>query len=275
MRRAPVFALLLLLPLAITGCDDGGGNPHLFSLTLEVVDGDGAPLEGLQVSLVSDLPYYYDEKINGPKPAVSIPFTAALPCSVHLMIEDVYGEPVRLLLAQGSIPAGQYTVQWNGLDGVGAQQASGVYKTHLRCFDDETGELLFDDSADMYMAIIDPARMSVGVTDTEGRLEITDKRLFPHLCDAPDITARDETAEAIGTISFTDAMRIGLHDPVQGAYGVFYRDVAGPGTLELVWNPGKVDAGSDAPILRATRSEPEDPPPPVFSVGPPYPIPFN
>ncbi len=273
MRRAPVFALLLLLPFAFAGCDDGGGNPHLFSLTLEVVDGDGAPVEGLELVMVPDLPFYQDGKTPVAKAAVSIPFTVSRACSVHLMIEDVYGESVRLLLSQ-PIPAGQHMVAWNGRDGVGDEQATGVYKAHMRCNDEETGELLFEDSAPMFMAILDFDRRITGTTDARGRIEITDMRLFPHLCGAPEITARDENGEETGTIVFTPSMRIHLRDLGAGLFQRIDRDIEGPGELVLVWDPGKAAPENATPPV-TTNGDRQSMPPAPFSLGPPRPIPFN
>ena len=59
-------------------------------------------------------------------PATTLNFDIAEPCYVEIYVTNVTGKYVRTLMYQAS-PAGQHTVQWDGLDHQGVRSASGVY----------------------------------------------------------------------------------------------------------------------------------------------------
>lgn len=272
MKRVVPLVLLLGVLSIFAACDDGDGvAPDTFSLTLEVLDADSAPVAGLQLSVAADLPFYQDKPSRA---AVSIPFSLAEPCSTRLIIEDVTGAAVMTYDGE-PLSAGRHLWQWNGRDDDQDHLDSGVYHARIKCYDPDTHELIFDDRTPMYMALIDPAREPVLETDAEGKIEITDKRLFPHLCGAENMPARDETGEITGTIEFTDSMRFGLHDPVQGGYMRFFRDVTGPGDLQLVWDPSRAETPAAPETVPVRTSPAAQTVPGEFSVGPAYPNPFN
>ena len=271
MTRSTVLILAAALLLPLAACDDDdGATPEPFALTVTVTDIAGAPVEGLLMSVAADLPYYQESPPA--KAAVSIPFSLAQACSVYLSIEDVTGTYVQTL-ADGQHVAGHWLSHWNGMDAEAERMFSGYYRAHLRCLTTDTQELLFEDHTPMYMAILDPGRATVGTTDASGVIEVTDKRLFPHLYAPGTVTARDETGEAIGTIEFDGAMRFGLVDTLSSDWMYFFVPVDGPGELSFTWDPHKSGPIAERPVT-ATRLVP-DLPPVEFSVGPPYPIPFN
>ncbi len=274
MNRTGVITLLLAALLFITACDnDDGVSPITFSLTIEVVDGDGVPVPGLDMSLAANIPYYQDNAAAPSKAAVIIPFSAAEACSLHIFIEDVTGSNIRIL-GSHAISAGQHRLMWNGNDDAGIHLASGVYTAHYVALHPVTNDTLYDGRVSMYMGLIDTARLDLGPTDVNGRIVLTDKRLFPHLYDVPVIKATNELAEEIGTINLTNSMRFGFHDPINGGSMRFYEDVTGPGTLQFVWT-GKMD--SDESVATVTPLFDDKIPIPiiVFDLGLPFPCPFN
>lgn len=59
-------------------------------------------------------------------PKTTLPFSLAAPGRVHLAIYDVAGRLQRTLV-DGSLPAGEHWVNWDGRDEAGSELASGVY----------------------------------------------------------------------------------------------------------------------------------------------------
>jgi len=274
MNKGGIVFLLLAAMLILASCDnDDGVTPVPFALTIEVVDTDGAPVPGLDLSLAANIPYYQDDKSPSSRARVIIPFTAAVSCSLRVLIEDVTGVEIRELV-NSSISAGQHRMEWDGHVAQDVQLPSGVYTVHSVAMSPGTAEILHEARVSMYMAIIDPARVCVGTTDADGLIELTDKRLFPHLYDTPDIPATDETGTQIGLIQFSDSMRFGFADLVGGGLMRFYEDVTGSGTLQFVWT------GNKTPSARMAMSEPfgevERASTDVeFELGRPFPCPFN
>ncbi len=263
-----ILILMLVVPLA--GCDeDDPVTPPAFKVTVRVVDAQGDPVEGLDISLVPDTPFYQDGlKTPDYRPAVVIPFQLDHESNIRLTIEDITGAEVRLL-GQQLAPAGSHTWVWNGLDDPGNRLPSGYYTAHLEVRDQVDGNLRYDDRVHMLMAIIDPSRYSVGTTDAEGEVVLTDKRLFPHLYDAPSMPATDENGEIMGTIQFTGSMRFGLADLTGGGHMRFIRDVEAQDVLEFVWAVNKAD------FVRAADPDKVPIVPPVDDLGMVYPNPFN
>lgn len=269
------IALLILLSatiLAVASCDDDGVSPDTFSLRVVVRDAAGSPVSGLSMSLAADIPYYQDKRAAA-KAAVVIPYTAATSCDLRMVVEDIEGNEVQEL-ASYEIPAGWHQMRWFGSDSDDVRQASGLYFVHAVATELGTGAVLHDQRIAMYMAILDPSRVSVGVTDDSGVIRLTDKRLFPQLYQAEDIPAVDESGQRFGTISFGASMRFQLADLVNGGTMKYFEDVDGSGTLNLVWNPvvGSADVEEREVVVPGSKNEP---PPPLFELRQPYPVPFN
>jgi hypothetical protein len=268
MWRLILILMLLLVPLA--GCDDDPVTPPAFKVTVRVVDDQGDPVEGLDISLVPDTPFYQDGlKTPDYRPATVIPFQLAQASNIRLTIEDVTGSEVRLLGEQPA-EAGVHHWQWNGLDDDEDSLPSGFYTAHLEVRDPSTNDLRYEERVHMLMAIISPSRYSVGTTDADGEVVLTDKRLFPHLYDAPSMPATDENGEIMGTIEFTGSMRFGLADLTGGGSMRFIRDVDAQDVLEFVWTANKAD------IVPAAHPDKDPIGPPVENdLGLVYPNPFN
>jgi hypothetical protein len=276
----PLFALLLpLLVLLVPACgDDAPASPESFKLTVAVTDQAGDPVPGLDMSLVQDTPYYQDGKSRPAsaepgRPAVTIPFTLDQESDVRLSIEDIEGHQVRLLGEQ-SLPAGTHHWVWNGLGDAEQRLPSGVYTVRLVVHLAGQEPIIHEQTRPMLMAMIDPGRYSVGTTDQDGRIVLTDRKLFPFLYDQPDIAAVDENGEMIGEIRFTPAMRFGLADLTGGGSMRFIEDVTGSGTLNFTWvTPGKSEARSEVDPFPGRNDV--DPVPGANQLNQPFPVPFN
>ena len=125
---------------------------------------------------------------------------------------------------------------WNGKDFEEVHQPSGRYTVRMVVRQLGTGTIQFQDSTDMFLAMLDSSRVPAGYTDADGKLVLRDEKLFPHLYDRPSMTARDEAGEIIGALELTATMRISL---AHEGFGVMWlrRDVTVGSVLELVWAP--------------------------------------
>lgn len=274
MRSRLWILLCALAVLAwLSACDDDDPTtPEEFQVVVQVTDPTGNPVEGLDLSLTMQTDFFQDGKAGTAepgRPAVTIPFEVARACSIRLSIEDITGDEVRLL-GQQSVPAGVHNWVWNGWDDRGEGLPSGVYTARLVMIDPDTDGVLLEETKVMLMAILDAGRYSVGTTDQDGRIVLTDRKLFPFLHDIEDILAVDETGNALGWIEITPTMRFQLFDLAGGGSYRFYRDVTGPATFAVTWEAA---AGEPRPA-QASRAE-VDPVPGGNELGQPYPVPFN
>lgn len=271
-----ILLMLFISGLALVsacGDDDGPVKPGSFRFTIRVVDPDGDPVEGLDLSLAPNVPFYQDGKKSPDyRPAVSIPFVLQQESNVRMSIEDVEGNEVRLL---GELPlfAGSYHFTWDGLDDNENRLSSGVYTAHLVVRHPSTDDVLYDNRKSMLMAILDAARYSAGTTDANGRIVLDDTRMFPFLHDAEDIPAVDENGEQTGTIRFTASTRFQLFDLTNGGSMRFNHDVDGTGSVEWEWDVRNSEGPWDEPVLVTDNKD--EPPPPPTELGQPYPCPFN
>lgn len=268
------WILALLVFTVLIGCgDDDPVTPPEFQVTIQVTDPQGQPVEGLDLSLVPDTPFYQDgNQGSGDRPATVIPFQVAQASDIRLAVEDITGAEVRLLGEQPA-PMGVHQWMWDGLDDEENRLPSGFYTAHLEVRDPSSGDLLYEHRVHMLMAIIDASRYSVGTSDADGKIVLTDKRLFPQLYDVPDIQATDENADPIGMIQFTPSMRFQLFDLINGGSMRFIEEVDGAGTLEFTWTVEEALAGSQGPAAGPATKVPI--PEQTNRLGNVYPCPFN
>ena len=244
--------LTAFLALTLSGCsDDDPAGPEEFQVRITVRDTLGDPVEGLELTMAPDSPLYMDGKLrdvpgdslgytlSGPTPnpffpATTIRFAAAQACWAELVIEDVARGPVRNLIAQ-EIPAGSHAVMWDGQDDGEQTVPSGIYYARLVMSEEEVGEILFEGSLPMLLAHWGEGSPTLATTDADGRLVLTDRRLFPYLFDVEPFPAVDEVGDQIGIIDLTPTMRFYLADPVQEHMLRFDEDVTGRASFTFTW----------------------------------------
>jgi hypothetical protein len=79
--------------------------------------------------------YHLGQNYPNPfNPATVITFSLPLPAEVSLAVYNLLGRNVAIL-AEGTWPAGEYQVEWDGTDGYGRRVASGVYLYRLEAGD--------------------------------------------------------------------------------------------------------------------------------------------
>lgn len=269
MKRS-VTLFVGVLVLCCAGCGDDGVSPSSFSLEVEVVDADGAPVPGLLMSVVADLPYYQDGLAVASKAAATIPLSLAQTARADLEILDAEGSLVRHLFNDVMSAGRQYLI-WDGKDDEGRPLQSGAYLVHLKAHAVDGDSLLFEAWAGMYMALLDFDLENMGVTDVVGRILLTDKRLFPSLLGVEDMQATDENGVIIGQMTFDGSMRFTFADTARGVSIRYHRVIDGPGTVHFVWDPRTANTSETV----AATLVGEDPPPGYFSLGPVFPNPFN
>jgi len=251
-------------------------------VTVHVVDESGAPLPGLLMNLVSDNPYLQDARSERrdkrAKAAVVVEFRMTVAARVVLTVEDIEGT-IRRTLVDGALPAGRHQVAWNGRDDGGLGQYSGRYTFHMTAYDTADGSALFEDAVDALMCRLDPLNDPVAVTDDEGRVVLTDPRLFPHFYDREPMTAYDENGDAMGTLQPTEDMIFTFADTVNGGGGIFREKVERGSEFTFVLKDNSEPAGTLAAGVAGPPRDaaPADVPPGDgdFALGPVFPNPFN
>lgn len=273
MRNWTLVFFLAALCLGAVACNDDPVTPQEFAVTFKVVDTAGDPVEGLRVGLVNDCPYFQDGQAVA-KAAVAIQFRVVEQAAVRIAVKDIEGREIRVLI-DDTLVAGDHRVMWGGRNFEEVHQPSGRYTVHMVVRQLGTGDILFQDSTDMFLAMLDSSRVPAGYTDDDGKLVLKDKKLFPHLYDRPPMIASDENGENMGILDLTPTMRISLVEEGFGSMW-FRREITAGAVVELVWSPPPPLA---APGMESTeRDETVDimvPPDLEFRLGPVFPNPFN
>jgi flagellar hook assembly protein FlgD len=252
-----------------------------FHFTLTVVDALGGPVEGVDLIILPDTPYYMDGKITAPadRAAVRIPFETAQLCDASLSIEDLAGDSVFHFMEE-DVQVGAHSWMWNGRDDAGLDVHSGVYHVRLVLYETDSQNVLYDAREPMLLAKMDFDDDNMGTTDRNGQIIIEDQRLFPHEMNAESQEARNESGEILGPIEFAGNMRFYLAKPGEGSM-MRVRQVGGLRELQLVWDPrGRaevVPAGGNEPLGAVCLQEYRDAdfPPLQNRLRGPYPNPFN
>jgi len=272
MKRLIVVALICCTCLLPACGDDDPVTPESFLVTLNVRDAEDNPVPGLYLTLLSENPYMQDGKLADTRGAVRVEFMLPVSCDVRLTIEDVAGRLVRNLIDE-PLPAGVHSMMWGGRDDEQVHQPSGRYTVRLLASDDG-GDTHIEQTTDVLMATTSHDIYSVGATNDQGELKLTDKTLFPHLYDREPMEAMNENGEIMGLITLTPRMRLYLLDPRYGHVERFDRDITHLGqVIDIEWMG--VDGPQPQPAAPALKSDkPVVPPQPIFSIRA-YPNPFN
>jgi hypothetical protein len=256
-----VLTAILLAGMAGCGDDDPVTPEPRFQVALQVTDPGGQPVAGLQLGLAPDGPWYQDGKSLGqvkgqplfqttldyPAPSPFYPFCSVLfqldqASWVRLDILDIERDEVALLW-ESALPNGVFNRVWQGLDAAGEPMPPGVYQARLQVSPAAGEPVEFEQTRPMLMAPFLASQVLMGTTDTQGRIVLTDRRLFPYLYDLEPFPSMDEDRNETGLIEFTPAMRFYLTDPATDQTLRFDGDVAGSTTLEFTWNPPAVRQG--------------------------------
>lgn len=271
--RTLALALALAVLALVAACSDDGGPDKAWETTVRVTDHEGNRVSGLELMILMDSDYYQDGLAA--KAAVSLRWYQPVACRTAMTIEDAAGAHVRGLF-DTDLPAGTHEVRWDGRDDDGVHAYSGLYHARLMAWD-EGDTLLFEDTAPMFLAMMDFDQATIGVTDESGGVRITDRTVFPHLFGDPGMVAVDENGEAMGEFPLTSLYRFYMRDPRYAYVERVNVNVTGTEAfIELQW------LGVDGAVTRKAAAapppgdpKPQEPPVMGFIFYGPSPNPFN
>jgi hypothetical protein len=273
MRTNLIAAALAVLAL-VAACSDDGGPDKPWRTTVRVTDHEGNRVAGLELMILMDSDYYQDGLAQ--KAAVSLRWYQPVACRTAMSIENAAGARVRGLTDQ-MLPAGSHIIMWDGRDDDGVHAYSGLYYARLMAWD-EGDTLLYEATAPMFLAMMDFDQATLGVTDADGGVTLTDRTVFPHLYDDPGMVAVDENGEAMGEFPLTSRYRFYLRDPRYGHAERVDLDVGGTEAfIDVPW------MGVDGSLARKAAEtpppvgdpKPDEPPIMGFIFYGPMPNPFN
>lgn len=271
MRRILIL-LLISCGLALASCsdDDGPVVDPTFGVIIEVKDTAGQPVPDLDLELTSNNPYLQD--VVGAKALTVIQMTVPIETHVTVVVEDIYGDEVKTLV-DGILLAGRHEVQWNANLPDGGHEPSGRYTVRMTAYDPDGDGILFEDTTDMLMCLVDPGGASIATSDQNGWIVLGDMRHFPHLFDREPMRAYDEIGEDQGELQPTAEMIVSLADS-NGTTMRVIMDIPGAGFYNVTWDPSK--AASPVTAGKAAGPRRDIVVPPVeWKLGPVYPNPFN
>ncbi len=205
-----------------------------FRVQLRVTDPAGAPVTGLHVVVMPALPDWYwpdqPARVN-----LTLRFSVPRESAVSLTVEDVRGRPVRSLV-RGVMPAGSWTLVWDGRDNAGARVPPGWFRAVLEIRDPQDGQLVQSSRWPVLLATEDPAH-AMATTDAAGEAVLTDRRLVPGFWDLDPIVVVDEEGDTTGELILTPATWIRLVDDVGREQWWTGELEDGPQEIAITWDP--------------------------------------
>ena len=231
-----------------------------FSLTINVKDSNGQPVQGISISIYNDADSSSLGIAESPKVLqanTSIFFSVAESSLVSLGIYELDGRLVQNLATDRKVGEGvfEYVVSLN-IENVGTR----VYKSILTAVNDTTKQILFKDS--IYITLLDnsPENSILGNTSKSGTFETTDSLSFPNILTLPPIVETNESGPApIGVLSFSQSIVITLMDTLTSRYVSYVRQVIkGQNVFDLTWNPsaGSTSTNPSVSMKRLERMNP-------------------
>ena len=210
------YFLLILIFTLLLSCKENNVGPtdnNSFSLELTVRNSNGNILPNINVSLWSNLKSTINlmklSKTNKILSATNISYGIKQKCFVDLSIFNLDGQKINSLVS-GQYGIGSYQVQVD----FDNRNINGAYKVKLIASSDSLkNNILFKDSIYIVLWQPDPVSSFVGKTDSNGKLKITNKVLFPNLYNLPSmlITGTDSPT-ILGGFTFSDSVTVALSD---------------------------------------------------------------
>lgn len=252
MRLVAGVVLVFGLGSGLWGCgDDDDLGPEEFQVTITVRDTLWNPVEGLELTLIPDMPVFQDKCTADVDP---IPVTDKLfPCfpnpfnpvtRIHFQVNptgyvvvnvlDVEKDVVMTMMAD-QLVAGEHQIIWDSQNIQDEVQPGGVYYAQVEYYSHEGGELRYTAEEPMLLANWGMNGPPVATTDADGKVVLKDKRLFPFLYDIEPFDAMNENGEAYGVIDCTSKMRFYLTDRSGARTLRFDRDVSSGDEYNFLW----------------------------------------
>ena len=239
MRLLVCFALAGALSFVLA-CDEDEGllnnGDEDFSLTITVLDSEGAPVPHLRVSSWNHLDGVdYAVSIAagvGKNPAdpmatTTISFGLTDSCNYVLSIYDL--EDSLISSFDGIGEPGVISIDWY-------QQNlhSGAYKYNLEANTTEP----FTDTKYAYLHLFDADIDTIGHTNADGVFETRNRRFFPNTYNLPPQVKTSVSPDSLGTFQILDTVHFVLKDTNTGHFMWFDSVVVnGENTFDITWNP--------------------------------------
>ena len=273
------WTALLLIVLLLSACSEEiVTEPDTsFRVTIEVVDGTGAPLPGMNVNVVNDvvvIPLVATSQKTS-RANLTIPFTQPEEAMVRVFIEDVLGERVATLLTEIQ-SSGQYQVSWDGRSDDGLAMPAGLYSVRLVALLVDDNTILANERRDVFLLYMGDEYIS-GVTESDGSLTLVAESLFPGLMLLESLTATDDTGTVTGELQVLAGVTVYVWSASGGSIVQQSQELlTGPNTIQVVYDPLLAVANS-SPVTPAIASVAKtgDKDEGVWELGNPYPNPFN
>jgi len=182
----------------LTSCSDDpvSVTPEPFSVTLQITDDQGDPVEGLRVASMPVVPGdFWEPPLEGqdhPR-QLMVQVSWAVNGTGLFVIHDVAGVAVRTLY-EGEVMAGVTSIPWDGRDDDGAPLPGGWYEARITPLDEGENEA---EAYPLILSVCDPDWHMVGTTDSNGRLVLTDRTLVPGLYDVDQVIGAPLTTNTL------------------------------------------------------------------------------
>lgn len=227
---------------------------HLFEIAVRTPE--GAPVEGLRVSLWNLLPCWVSAEgapctsdliLDGgvsafeeARQATTFWIDLEADARVDLEIFDLDGRLVEVLIDDEEFFGGSNSQLWFGPE---SDVGTAVYEARLtvRSLD---GEQRDQESVYAVLARADVERSVVGFTDADGAFFTNDETLFPGLAEVVGLQAMDEVCVPQGSFALEPVVFVYLQSSDGSSYDDYELTLTGSeNEFTLVWEPQPVGAG--------------------------------
>ena len=226
------YFFIILLSVLLSSCKKNPVAPennNTFGLQLHIVDQNGNPTPGINISLqsinnlqivakkvemtsipnrIADIPKNFVLSQNYPNPFVTstiILYSIPQSCFVNLLFYNLEGQKIETGFS-GYKNAGSYKYNWD----MNGDSSNHVLMIKFIASSDSTeNPILFQDS--IYAMIIppNPEVGFVGKTNSDGDVIIKNKLFFPNLFNFPSIPITGPNSpEIIGSFTYSDTIKI-------------------------------------------------------------------
>ena len=230
--------MILLFALVLLSCNndnDNSSGEDLFSI--EVVDGEGAPVSGLIVRVNNG---FFLNEIMWIRPQTTIPFALAEQTGVKIDIYNLKNQHVRSLVDE-LLSAGMYNFLWDGKNDEGELSNIGgtnIFRYEMIVGDLQANNIKYQDTKFMCMELRTQSNLSnIGTTDVNGKFAFNNKLAFPHLFNLSPQARYDENAIFLGYFNLSDYINIKLIDPITEEYVWYTKLMANEESnhYQLIW----------------------------------------
>ena len=283
LAKFSLSVLVIGIAVFMASCSSGstGTDNESFSISLIVTDIDGNPISGVEVGAMPALPEWanpFHPYVDFPdsradnssdRPAIVIRFDLTEASTIKFRFYDVAGDLVHEM-DEMMFPGGQHELVWRWNMDSGA--SPGYFLVELSIESDSVDWEIVDTKG---VLLLDPfpANYSLGSTNEQGTLRLTDPTIVPGLWPSSTIEVTTDSPESEGTYILTTETWFYCDDGMgRTGWGVLHA-IEGPQDLMVTIQEDLrvvFPRSSDTPEICDWVEEQPD-----AILHPPYPNPFN